>query len=385
MDELTAKTLVIKAGHALVEKGLIARTWGNVSCRIDGETFVVTPSGKAYESLTPDDIVLCKVADASYTGEIKPSSERGVHALVYREHPEAGFVIHTHQVLASAVSVLSGAGIPGAFSPDAEPVPFAGYGLPSTKKLCAEVGTAFGKTKGKAVIMAHHGTVCFGADAEAAFETVRRLEEVSAAYIAALFERVSGRKYTAERDLFAWYCEKAGAALPETPGKPGSSRRVENGFVLALDGRETTYSLEQGSYPAAAAIHAAIYKRRADIGVIQHADSAVLAAAAAAGETLLPMLDDFAQIAGRRVACAKDAAPESVVRALGKRAGVLVPGLGALCCERNASEAHAVRLVMEKNACAQITASLEGEPKPLGLVDCLVMRLIYKLSYSKKE
>lgn len=33
MDE--AKRLVIKAGLKLVESGLIARTWGNVSCRID--------------------------------------------------------------------------------------------------------------------------------------------------------------------------------------------------------------------------------------------------------------------------------------------------------------------------------------------------------------
>ena len=46
------------------------------------------------------------------SGEIKPSSERGVHALVYRQRPEANFVIHTHQTQASAVSVVNKTEIP---------------------------------------------------------------------------------------------------------------------------------------------------------------------------------------------------------------------------------------------------------------------------------
>lgn len=31
-----AAELIIKAGYALVEKGLIARTWGNISARLFG-------------------------------------------------------------------------------------------------------------------------------------------------------------------------------------------------------------------------------------------------------------------------------------------------------------------------------------------------------------
>ena len=58
MDILEAKKIVVEAGKQLVSTGLIARTWGNVSYRIDDKQFVITPSGKAYEGLTPDDIVL---------------------------------------------------------------------------------------------------------------------------------------------------------------------------------------------------------------------------------------------------------------------------------------------------------------------------------------
>ena len=54
MDILEAKKIVVEAGKQLVSTGLIARTWGNVSCRIDDKQFVITPSGKAYEGLTPN-------------------------------------------------------------------------------------------------------------------------------------------------------------------------------------------------------------------------------------------------------------------------------------------------------------------------------------------
>jgi len=40
---------------------------------------------------------------------------------------------------------------------------------------------------------------------------------------------------------------------------------------------------------------------------------------------------------------------------------------------------------MEKNAYAQITAELCGSPHELSFSDCLIMRTVYKLSYSKKK
>ena len=78
MDILQAKKEVIAAGLRLVEKGLIARTWGNVSCRVDENSFVITPSGKPYEGLTPDDIVEVKIDTLSY--EVAPISLLSVDA-----------------------------------------------------------------------------------------------------------------------------------------------------------------------------------------------------------------------------------------------------------------------------------------------------------------
>ena len=52
--EQEARTLVVEAGRRLLERGLVARTWGNISARISEHRFVITPSGLAYETMTPD-------------------------------------------------------------------------------------------------------------------------------------------------------------------------------------------------------------------------------------------------------------------------------------------------------------------------------------------
>ncbi|MFC2662155.1 MAG: class II aldolase/adducin family protein, partial [Eubacterium sp.] len=53
--EEEARKLVIEAGHRLLEEGLTARTWGNISARISDSEFIITPSGMAYEDLQPEE------------------------------------------------------------------------------------------------------------------------------------------------------------------------------------------------------------------------------------------------------------------------------------------------------------------------------------------
>ena len=54
--EEEARGLIIEAGHRLLETHLVARTWGNISARISDTEFLITPSGRAYETLTEDEL-----------------------------------------------------------------------------------------------------------------------------------------------------------------------------------------------------------------------------------------------------------------------------------------------------------------------------------------
>lgn len=169
--EYEARKLVIDAGIRLMASGLIARTWGNISARISDTEFVITPSGRAYENLKPEDLVKCKIADCSYEGTNKPSSEKGIHADGYRLRPECNFIIHTHQFYATVVGV-TGQALKDPF------VPCAAYGMPSTGKLRKAVASAVqDNSSSKAVLMTRHGALVLGNNYDDAFDIASKLEE----------------------------------------------------------------------------------------------------------------------------------------------------------------------------------------------------------------
>ena len=58
MDEKLGRGQLVQTGRELLEKGLVARTWGNISCRLDDESFLITPSGLDYMKTTDEDIVI---------------------------------------------------------------------------------------------------------------------------------------------------------------------------------------------------------------------------------------------------------------------------------------------------------------------------------------
>ena len=366
MDIMQAKLEVIEAGKKLVEKGLIARTWGNVSCRINENEFVITPSGRSYESLTPDEIVLVKIEDLSYEGDVKPSSEKGVHASAYKLRPDCNFVIHTHQLNASVISVM-GKDMPVENAEFAKTlgkvVPLASYGMPSTKKLKEGVYTAIEQNPAsKAVIMSSHGAVCMGADCEDAFCVTQTLEDACEEYFS--------KKYS-----------------PCTAKKPvcySSVRSGANFVITGDDGSSAQVAINGGNCPAYAQAHKAVYAAREDVNaIVQSATPDIMGAAAKCGKKLKPLLDDFAQIAGTTVYSIKK--ESAVAKALKSKNAVFMPDGTALCCGPDEDDAKAVEMVVDKNCKAYLAADAFGAVKYIGGLDCFIMNFVYKMKYSKQK
>ncbi|MCQ2753310.1 MAG: class II aldolase/adducin family protein [Bacilli bacterium] len=184
-----AKDLIIKAGLALVEKKLVARTWGNISARISDEEFVITPSGIPYDQVNRDNLVVVKIADCSYEGNVKPSGEKKVHAAIYQNRPDVNFILHTHQNYATAVSVDE---IDKPFAPVAR------YALPSTKKLVKNIVEVLKRSPATNVLlMARHGAIAFDRDYESAFNDALKLEN----YAQRLYEEVAEVKSAHDESL----------------------------------------------------------------------------------------------------------------------------------------------------------------------------------------
>mgnify|MGYP003601571652 FL=1 len=96
------KEEVFQANLELPERGLIKYTWGNVSA-VDREKglFVIKPSGVGYDDMKASDMVVCDFDGNVIEGELNPSSDMPTHAVLYKEFPEIGAVVHTHSTWAT--------------------------------------------------------------------------------------------------------------------------------------------------------------------------------------------------------------------------------------------------------------------------------------------
>lgn len=404
MDILLAKETVVRAGVELVKKGLIQRTWGNVSCRISDTQFVITPSGRDYLSLTPDDIVTVNIADLSYEGEVKPSSEKGIHAKCYQLRENVNFVIHTHQTYAS-LQGLSGLDINDIEGESAailgNNVPVAAYGLPGTKKLKNGVVDAILRSDSKAALMIHHGALCMGADYDEAFRVASELEKVCKERIFARFTEVSGKTAESFASLSNYVAEKLTSKTSAVELTPYVSVRSfgvlemtnpETGETLQVDLRSGLPVDKEADCPDTAVLHTEIYKARSDVNAIVHSKDEATLSVSRTGKTLRPFLDDFAQIVGFTLKNAEYdpnnalKTSKKVIRKLKGRDAVLLDHNGAICVGADTDEAEAVRLVTEKGAKAAVAADLYGREKSyINTLESVLMRVIYKAKYSKKK
>ena len=397
--EQEARKLVVEAGKRLLETGLIARTWGNVSARISDSQFVITPSGRAYDTLTPDDMVIVNISDYSYDGDKKPSSEKGIHADAYRLRPDINFYIHTHQIRAS-VAGIAGKNIdviPEKYkSLLGECVPVAEYGMPSTEKLRKALEKSYSDyPNASAFLMIHHGAACLGKDMEEAFAVAEALEKLCKEKIHKAFRLYEGTADYSRKSMINSFIKAYGTGkLPEFVTDFGESVRNGSTFVLKFkNGKEFTVDLKsmnsdfEGELPKVAMIHAEIYKS-SDVTCIRHLTSNETVGYSVTGKPINPMLDDFAQIAGAKIKCVSWNGSKSNAKAISKAVDgknvVLIKDEGALCTGKSLSDLDAVELVLSKECLTQMGALFFGSGNSLNPVDCNIQRVIYVTKYSKK-
>ncbi|GGS57360.1 class II aldolase/adducin family protein [Streptomyces griseoviridis] len=173
-EETRAWESLVAAARRTVADGLVVGTSGNVSVRV-GDTVLVTPSGVPYDRLAPADLTGVALDGRQVLGTLVPTSELPLHLAVYRA-TDAGAVVHTHAVHATAVSTLveelplvhyMAAALGG-------PVRVAPYATYGTDELAAHVLRALDGRSG--CLLRNHGTVTHGATLDQAYDRTAQLE-----------------------------------------------------------------------------------------------------------------------------------------------------------------------------------------------------------------
>ena len=121
LEELKQK--VYEANLDLPRRGLVTDTWGNVS-GIDRKQglVVIKPSGVAYASMRPEDMVVIALETGERVeGALAPSSDTPTHLALYRAFPAMGGIVHTHSRWATTFA-QAGRGIPAMGTTQGDPL-----------------------------------------------------------------------------------------------------------------------------------------------------------------------------------------------------------------------------------------------------------------------
>ena len=188
----------------MLENNLVQGTWGNISIRLDDKKMVVTPSAMDYIRMRPEDTVVVDIETLEYVSDVKPTSEKKIHAAIYRDRPEIGAVIHSHPLWSSAAAAAR-MEIPVLSEEHkkllgGDTVRAGEYGLPGTKKL---TNGAVAAMKGRnACFLSNHGIVACAETIEGAFEVCKAMEENSRAYIESIVKKELGKDTVDIDDIF---------------------------------------------------------------------------------------------------------------------------------------------------------------------------------------
>ncbi len=171
---------VLATAKAMLEKGLVEGTSGNVSGRMEDGTVCLTPSSIPYETMTLDDLVVADLDGKVVEGERGPTSEKALHLACYRAFPEVGGVIHSHARFATMFAVVREA-VPAAIEEVVVhvggDVPVCEYRTTGTDELGDEVASRLGDRS--AVLLANHGMVTIGASPEKALHVAGVVERTA--------------------------------------------------------------------------------------------------------------------------------------------------------------------------------------------------------------
>ena len=195
MKNLKERQEVINYSIKLNTTNLSPLRSGNISVRgIEGgiEGFFITPSGKKYETLKPEDIVFLSLNEKKdflswFNSGKNPSSEWRFHQDIYKNKWEAKAIVHAHSTHATAVST-HGKSIPPFHYMIAlaggEDIRCSEYATFGTHELSMNIIKALKDRK--ACLMSNHGQVASGVNLSKAFELAQEIENICHQYIIAL-------------------------------------------------------------------------------------------------------------------------------------------------------------------------------------------------------
>ena len=181
-DLARARAAIVTSGARLGARGLVVAAEGNLSVRLDGETLIITPSGRRKDELTPEDLLVVALEPGAGApggpapATARPSSDVTIHRAIYRARPDVSAIVHAHVPAAMALTVAGLAPDPAELPETAlllPRLPVVPFGAMGSEDLAARVASALAagpEPLPRAALLERHGAVSVGTSSEPAGE-----------------------------------------------------------------------------------------------------------------------------------------------------------------------------------------------------------------------
>jgi L-fuculose-phosphate aldolase len=164
---------------------------GNLSARLPDDRMLLTATG-VLAGISTDDFAVVGLDGTEHDHRLEPGSREivGMHAVVYRERPDVGAVVHTHSPAVTGFAV-AGRPLPCRYEAlmrfgQATEVPVVPWAPRGSRESVAGIAAALqADPHTRAVLLGNHGLLTFDATPAAAANLVVVIEEGAEAELSA--------------------------------------------------------------------------------------------------------------------------------------------------------------------------------------------------------
>jgi 3-dehydro-4-phosphotetronate decarboxylase len=183
MTESDARDQLVAYGRSLFDRGYSCGTSGNLSVRLQGSGYLMTPTNVSLGRLEAGRMSRLDDSGRHVDGPA-PTKEAWLHLSMYRSRPHSGAIVHLHSTYSVALSCLRGRD-PDDMLPAITPyvvmrvgrVALIPYGRPGDSSLGDEIARR--AATHHSILLANHGPVVAGTDLGNAVAITEELEETA--------------------------------------------------------------------------------------------------------------------------------------------------------------------------------------------------------------
>jgi L-fuculose-phosphate aldolase len=161
-EAMVIKKEIVAAGHKLWKRGYVDGNGGNISCRLNDQWVICTPTLLSKADMTVDDLGLVDMDGKQLVGSRPRSSEILLHLEIMKAVPQARAVLHCHPPYATAYAI-TGLVPPACIIPEQEvfvgTVALSPYETPGTQAF-AETVLPYCREH-NTILLSNHGIVCW--------------------------------------------------------------------------------------------------------------------------------------------------------------------------------------------------------------------------------